>query len=81
MLAWSKLLQNIQDLDKDLQFEELRKVMEHYGYEMKRPKGGSSHATFRKANRNPITIPTGYPIGKVYIKMVRDMVLKEEGEL
>lgn len=81
MSAWSKLLQSVHALDKDLRFEELRKIMEHYGYEMKRPKGGSSHATFRKAGRNPITIPTGYPIGTVYIKMVRDLVLKEEGEL
>ena len=48
MSKWDKLLQRICLLEADLQFDELRKVLESYGYEMKAPKGGSSHYTFRK---------------------------------
>ena len=44
-------------LSNDLRFAELRRVLEEYGYEMKQPKGGSSHYTFRKPGCMPITIP------------------------
>ena len=57
MSKWDKLLSRICSLDKDMQFDELRKVLESYGYEMKRPSGGSSHCTFRKSGCNPIAIP------------------------
>ena len=43
MSKWDKLLQRICLLEADLQFDELRKVLESYGYEMNAPKGVSSH--------------------------------------
>ena len=46
MSKWDKLLQRILSLDKDMRFEELRKVLESYGYVVTAPKGGSSHYTF-----------------------------------
>lgn len=48
MSKWDKLLLRIRNLSKDLRFDELKKVMESYGYTMNAPKGGSSHYTFRK---------------------------------
>ena len=51
-------------LSNDLRFAELRRVLEEYGYEMKQPKGGSSHYTFRKPGCMPITIPKHEPIKK-----------------
>ena len=48
MSKWDKLLEKICSLSKDMRFNELRKVLESYGYEMHQPKGGSSHCTFRK---------------------------------
>lgn len=48
MSKWDKLLEKIGSLSKDMRFDELRKVLESYGYEMHQPKGGSSHCTFRK---------------------------------
>lgn len=48
MSKWDKLLLRIRNLSKDLRFDELKKVMESYGYIMNVPKGGSSHYTFRK---------------------------------
>ena len=75
MSKWEKLLSRILALSKDLRFDELRKVLESYGYVMKAPKSGSSHCTFRKPRSNPITIPKDEPIKRVYVEMVRDVVL------
>jgi hypothetical protein len=44
---------------------------------MKAPKSGSSHYTFRKPGSNPITIPKDEPIKRVYVEMVRDVVLED----
>ena len=77
MSKFEKLLQKILELDKGLRFDEVRKVLEAYGYEMKYPHGGSSHATFRKAGCNPITIPRHEPIKVIYIQMVKDVVERE----
>ena len=48
MSKWDKLLMRISNLSKDIRFDELRKVMESYGYKMNAPRSGSSHYTFRK---------------------------------
>ncbi len=65
-------------LSPDLRFEELKKILESYGYKMSAPRGGSSHCTFRKMGCPPITIPKHRPLKRVYIEMVRDVVLREE---
>ena len=53
MSKWDKLLARICSLSKDLRFDELRRVLESYGYEMSAPRSGSSHYTFRKAGCYP----------------------------
>lgn len=77
MSKFDKLLSQILSLSKDLRFEEIKKVLEFYGYTMNAPRSGSSHYTFRKDGCMPITIPKHEPIKKVYVKMVKDIV---EGE-
>ena len=62
---------------KDMRFNELQKILEYYGYVMNAPRSGSSHYTFRKPGKNPITIPKHEPIKKVYVEMVRDIVEEE----
>lgn len=79
MSRWDKLLGRICSLSKDLRFNELRKVLECYGYEMHFPRGGSSHYTFRKEGCKPITIPKHEPIKKVYVEMVKQIVESEAG--
>ena len=74
MSKWEKLLKKILTLSKDMRFDELRKILESYGYVMSAPRGGSSHYTFRKPGKNPITIPKHEPIKKVYVEMVRQVV-------
>ncbi|MCD7776439.1 MAG: type II toxin-antitoxin system HicA family toxin [Firmicutes bacterium] len=78
MSQWDKLLAKISALSKDLKFEELKKVLESYGYVMTAPKGGSSHYTFRKDGCSPLTIPKHNPIKKVYVAMVKQVVESEE---
>lgn len=77
MSKWDKLLAKICTLSKDLRFDEMRKVLENYGYEMRPPRSGSSHYTFRKSGCPPITIPKHEPIKKVYVEMVKQIVESE----
>lgn len=77
MSKWDKLINRINFLSKNLRFDELRKILEFYGYNMNAPKGGSSHYTFRKPGCQPITIPRHEPIKKVYVEMVRQVVEME----
>ena len=77
MSQWDKLLKRICKMAKDIRFDELRKILESYGYVMKSPKGGSSHYTFRKQGCQPITIPKHEPIKRIYVEMVRQIVERE----
>ena len=77
MSAWDKLLARIRDLSGDLRFNELRKVLEAYGYTMNQLRGGSSHFTFRKKGCAPITIPKHEPIKRAYVMLVRTVVESE----
>ena len=74
MSKWDKLLSKILSLSKDMRFQELKRVLEYYGYQMTAPSSGSSHYTFRKPGKNPITIPKHEPIKKIYVEMVRKIV-------
>ncbi|MDE5577161.1 MAG: type II toxin-antitoxin system HicA family toxin [Oscillospiraceae bacterium] len=78
MSKWNKLLNKIRTLSKDVRFDELRKVLESYGYTMYAPSGGSSHFTFRKKGCKPITVPKHEPIKKAYVEMVREIIESEE---
>lgn len=77
MSKWDKLLLKIIKLSKEVRFEELKKVLESYGYKMNAPGSGSSHYTFRKSGCVPITIPKHEPIKKVYVEMVKKIVESE----
>ena len=74
---WDKLIVSICNLSKDLRFDELKKVLESYGYVMNTSRSGSSHYTFRKQGCQPITIPKHEPIKKIYVEMVRQIVESE----
>lgn len=78
MSKWDKLIRRILLLSNDLRFDELRRVLESYGYDMYAPRNGSSHYTFRKPGYMPITIPKHEPIKRVYVKMVKDVIESED---
>ena len=77
MSKWDKLIRRIYNLSKDIRFDELRKILESYGYEMSSPRSGSSHYIFRKQGCMPITIPKHEPIKRVYVEMVRQIIESE----
>lgn len=78
MSQFDKLLQRIKSLDKNMRFEEVSKVLNHYGYDMRGPSGGSSHKTFRKDGMPPITIPQHDPIKRAYIEELKKLIESEE---
>ena len=78
MSKWLKLLERVCSLSNDIRFEELKKILESYGYVMKGTSSGSSHFTFRKPGCAPITIPKHEPIKKTYIIMVKEILESEE---
>lgn len=55
MSQWDKLLKRILTLSKDLRFDELRRVLENYGYEMNTPRAGAviTHSANPDASRLP----------------------------
>ena len=77
MSKWLKLLERLYDLDTNLRYEQLAKILEGYGYRANETSGGSSHITCRKKGCQPITIPRHNPIKKAYIEIVRDIVDKD----
>ena len=83
MSQFDKLLQRIRALDKNMRFEELQKVLEHYehyGYTMSGPASGSSHKSFRKKGKATITIPQHNPIKRAYVEEVKAIVESEEND-
>ena len=80
MSKFYKLLQRIRSMDKNLRFDELRKVLEFYDYVMDGPANGSSHRIFRKKGKTPITIPIDNPVKIAYVKNIRDAIENEELE-
>lgn len=62
MSKWNKLISEIKNLSKDLRFNEIKKILESYGYRMDSPSGGSSHRIFRKQGSKSLTIPENSPV-------------------
>ena len=80
MTKLDKLINRILTVPKDMRFDELKKVLEKYGYILEQPRGGSSHYTFRKEGCEPITIPKRNPVKRVYVEMVKEVVEEKENE-
>ncbi len=81
MSKFEKLLDRISSLPSDVRYEELKKILNHYGYIDRETKKGSSHVSFRKEGEETIiTIPRHEPISITYVKMVKEVIEKERGE-
>lgn len=54
---------------RDWRFEQIRSLLEHYGFVMRQPSGGGSHAIFAHPDLDFIlSIPRARPIKPFYIK-------------
>jgi signal recognition particle subunit SEC65 len=80
MSQWDKIQKKILAIDKNLRFEELAKVLRKIGYKQEQPRSGSSHYTFRKVGKQPITMPKATPMKEAYIEIVKAAILQYEAE-
>lgn len=78
MSQWDKLIHKLKDSSQEMRYEELKKILEKYGYVAKETSGGSSHITFRKQGCDNITLPRHKKIKRAYIDLVRKVVEGEE---
>ena len=62
-------------------FNEIKKVLEAYGYTMSAPGSGSSHRVFRKQGCMPITVPVHDPVKRIYVIMVKEAVEGNDEEI
>lgn len=74
MSKWDKLLWKIFHLSNDLRFDEVKKVLEYFGFVMEGKKHGGSHRTFRKEGRGSITIPQKDPVNRCYVRYVKEAI-------
>lgn len=80
MTKWEKLIQRIHSLSSGIRFDELKKILESYGYKEQTPKSGSSHHTFRKNGKPSVTIPKHETVKTIYVALVSKIVEEEELE-
>lgn len=78
MSQWDKLLDKILDLSGSVRFEEIKKLLERYGYESINT--GGSHYVFRKTGCTQIAIPRHSPVKKAYLRLIRDIVMRGEND-
>lgn len=64
-----KLIQKMKRQPNGIRFQELARVLEYNGYEMK-TKTGTSHRQFRNTKGDVITIKQENPLKAVYVKDV-----------
>lgn len=72
----SKLLANIKNNPKNIDFADIKKLLEDAGYTCSN--NGSSHYVFRKIGSQHITIPFAKPIKAIYIKQVLEILEAQE---
>lgn len=79
MSKWDKLINKLYSTNSELRFDEISKILYNLGCEARETKGGSSHITFRKKNKTPITIPRHGKIKKAYVLLIR-VIFEEENK-
>ena len=74
MSKQEKLIKKIIE-EKDITFDEARKVLISLGYAENIPSGGSSHVTFRKSGKEKITlVATQKPLKKYLVRLIKEAI-------
>jgi len=73
-----KLAGEILENPKNTGFDELRRLLEGFGFECRQPRGGSSHYIFRKPGNMPISVPKDKPVNRKYVTQVIELLNLEE---
>ncbi|OPY59185.1 MAG: YcfA-like protein [Pelotomaculum sp. PtaU1.Bin035] len=83
MSKLSKLYNQIVCNPKDVDFDELDKVLRQYGFKCRQPRKGSSHYIYHHPDLpDLISIPKARPVKAIYVKDAIAAIekLKEKGE-
>ncbi len=64
-------------MPKDIRFDEVKKVLEYYGYITVVPRGGS-HYKFIKDGYETLVIPNHGIVKRVYLEKVREIIEEEK---
>jgi RNA recognition motif-containing protein len=77
-----KLIAHIINNPKNVNFDELDKVLKHYGFNCRQSGGGSSHYVyFHSRLQDILTIPKNRPIKAIYVKKAVEAIEQlERGE-
>lgn len=81
MSYFEKQLEKLFSLPKEMRYEEIKLLLEKFGFVGTETKSGSSHITYRKEGYPNITIPRHGNIKKVYLRMIKKAlceVIKDE---
>ncbi len=74
-----RLLKGILENPKHVRFEDIDKLLREFGFEVKQPRGGSSHHIYRKDGYKPIVIPFKRPfVREFYVKDVIKILKLED---
>lgn len=69
MSQLQKLMERIRNNPKTVRFDELEKILLRAGYKCRQTAHGSSHYTYYKEGKMPLTIPKKHPFVKeIYVK-------------
>ena len=68
MTKTTKLYERIKNNPHDIRFEDIRKLLEFFRFELRRQSSGTSHFVFFKAGCGPITVPYRRPLNSYIVK-------------
>ena len=74
-----KLIDKIKNNPTNVKFETLQKILLKYGFDERKPRGGSSHYTYVKG-QYILTIPKNKPVNKIYVKKFIELIEKIQSE-
>lgn len=69
-----KLFDEICRNPKNVRFEDLDRVLQLYGFEVRQPSGGSSHYIYKRTGCAILTVPRHKPVKEVYVKRACSLI-------
>lgn len=67
-----KLLEKILSNPQNVRFEELDRLLKHYGVECRRVRG--DHFIYKRKGYRPLPIPRKTPVRSIYVRQALDLI-------
>lgn len=74
MAKTTKLIDKIKNNPNNVSFEDIRKLLEFFGFEIRKQSSGTSHFVFYKKGCGPITIPFRKPMRRYIVKEIINLI-------